>query len=171
VREALATLPWVEQESITANVRTHLVTFAVTDTGKFNTAQVKEALKQQQFPDVELIAGPTTSGADEDKPTDEGKAADFKGKSFDLKEKGEAAIILAFEGGKKVSVTVRSDKKTDINLFIYDAAKKLVEKDDSPGADCDVSFTPKEDGKLTVVVRNLGPGENHSTLKVKVSKE
>jgi hypothetical protein len=109
--------------------------------------------------------------ADEDKPKDEGKAADFKGKSFDLKEKGEAAIILAFEGGKKVSVTVRSEKKTDINLFLYDADKKLVEKDDSPGPDCDINFTPKEDCKLTLVVRNLGPGENRSTLKVKVAKE
>ena len=109
--------------------------------------------------------------AEDVKPTDEGKAGEFKGKSFDLKKGGEAAIILAFEAGKKVSVTVRSDKKTDINLFIYDAAKKLVAKDDSPGPSCDVSFTPKEDGKLTLVVRNLGPGENRSTLKVKVGKE
>ena len=36
--------------------------------------------------------------AEDAKPTDEGKAAEFKGKSFDLKEKGEAAIILAALG-------------------------------------------------------------------------
>ena len=63
---------------------------------------------------------------------------------------------------------MRSKEKTDINLFIYDADKKLVAKDDSPGPDCDVSFTPGEAGKLKLVVRNLGPGENRSTLKVKV---
>jgi hypothetical protein len=111
------------------------------------------------------------SRAEDVQPTDEGKAAEFKGKSFDLKDKGQAAILLAFEAGKKVTVTVKSEQNTDINLFIYDAAKKLVAKDDSPGPDCDVSFTPKEDGKLTLVVRNLGPGDNRSTLKVKVSKE
>jgi hypothetical protein len=109
--------------------------------------------------------------AEDVKPTDEGKAEDFKGKAFDLKEKGEAAIILACQGAKKVSVTVKSDKKTDVNLFVYDADKKLVAKDDSPGPDCDLSFTPKEGGKYTLVVRNLGPGENRSTLNVNVSKE
>jgi hypothetical protein len=66
---------------------------------------------------------------------------------------------------------VKSVKKSDVNLFIYDAKKKLVAKDDSPGPDCEVSFTPKKDGELTLVVRNLGPGKNRSTLKVKVSKK
>jgi hypothetical protein len=109
--------------------------------------------------------------AEDAKPTDEGKAEDFKGKTFDLKEKGEAAIILAFQKGKKVTVTVKSDKKTDVNLFVYDSAKKVIAKDDSPGPDCDLSFTPDEDCKLTLVVRNLGPGENTSKLKVDVKKD
>ena len=38
-----------------------------------------------------LLCGTRAEGA---KPTDEGKAADFKGKTFELKEKGEASIIL-----------------------------------------------------------------------------
>jgi hypothetical protein len=109
--------------------------------------------------------------AEDVKPTDEGKAEDFKEKAFDLKEKGAAAILLAFPAGKKAHLTVKSDKKTDINLFVYDADKKLVAKDDSPGPDCDLTFTPKEDGKLMLVVRNLGPGENRSTLKVSLNKE
>lgn len=61
MRAALATLPWVEQGSITADVGTHLATFGVKDKSKFNMEQVKEALKEQQFPEVELIAGPETS--------------------------------------------------------------------------------------------------------------
>jgi hypothetical protein len=110
-------------------------------------------------------------GRSEDvKPTDEGKAAEFKGKSFDIKEKGEAAILLAFEAGTRVTVTVTSDKKSDVNLFVYDAAKKQIAKDDSPGPNCELSFTPKEDGKLTLVVRNQGPGENRSTLRVRIAK-
>jgi hypothetical protein len=104
------------------------------------------------------------------KPTDGGKAAAFKGKAFDLKDKGSAAITLTFEAGKKATVTVKSDEKTDVNLFVYDAAKKVVAKDESPGPDCEVNFTPKASGKYTLVVRNLGPGENHSTLKVSLGK-
>jgi hypothetical protein len=107
--------------------------------------------------------------AGDGKPTDEGKAENFKDKSFDLKEKGEASILLAFTSGQQAKVTVTSTKKSDINLFVYDSGKKLVAKDDSPGADCELSFTAKEDGKLMLVVRNLGPGENRSTLKVSVS--
>ncbi|HYT91043.1 MAG TPA: hypothetical protein VEL76_20190 [Gemmataceae bacterium] len=110
------------------------------------------------------------TGAQDGKATDEGKAEEFKGKTFDLKEKGKAAIILTFPADKKVLVTVRSEKKSDVNLFVYDAAKKVVAKDDSPGPDCDLTFTPKEAGKLTLVVVNLGPGENRSTLKVSFGK-
>jgi hypothetical protein len=61
VRAALATLPWVEQDSITANVRTRIVTFAVKDKSKFDMEQVEEALKQQHYSEVELISGPDPS--------------------------------------------------------------------------------------------------------------
>lgn len=108
--------------------------------------------------------------AEDVKPADEGRAGDFKGKTFKLKEKGEASIILTFPAGKKASITVKSTKKSDVNLFIYDADKKEVAKDDSPGPDCAIDYTPKNGGKLTLTVRNLGPGGNKSTLKVKVEK-
>jgi hypothetical protein len=109
--------------------------------------------------------------AGEAKPIDEGKAEDFKGKTYDVKEKGEVAIVLAFPAGKKANVTVKSEKKSDVNLFVYDAAKKEVAKDDSPGPDCDLNFTPKEAGKFTLLIKNLGPGDNKSTLKVNLSKD
>src|SRR5215468_3260617 len=114
--------------------------------------------------------------AEDVKPTDEGKAEDFKGKTFDLKEKGEAAITLTFPARRRATVTVKSDKKTDVNLFVYDSTsvsiitKKLLVKDDSPGPDCEVTFGPAAAVKLTLVVRNLGPGANRSTVKVTVGK-
>ena len=120
---------------------------------------------------VALAALLCAARAQDAKPTDEGKAEQFKGKAFDLKEKGKSAITLTFPAGKEVSVTVRSDKKTDVNLFVYDAAKKAVAKDDSPGPSCDLKFTPKEAGRYTLEVQNLGPGDNRSTLKVGVAKE
>jgi hypothetical protein len=98
------------------------------------------------------------------------KAEDFKGKTFKLKEKGKGRVTLIFTAGKPAHVTVKSKEKTDVNLFIYDSAKKRVAKDDSPGPDCDLTFTPKADGEYTLVVVNLGPGENSSTLKVHFKK-
>jgi hypothetical protein len=107
--------------------------------------------------------------AEDARATDGGKAEEFKGKTFDLKAAGRAAVTLAFPAGKTFSVTVRSEKKTDVHLFVYDSAKKVVAKDDSPGPSCDLTFTPKAAGKFTLEVRNLGPGENRSTLKVALS--
>jgi hypothetical protein len=108
--------------------------------------------------------------AQDDKPIDLGKAAEFKSKAFDVKEKGKVLVALTFPAGKEAVVTVRCEKKTDVNLFVIDAAKKVVAKDDSPGPDCDVKFTPKEAGTYTFEIRNLGPGDNRCTLKVELAK-
>jgi hypothetical protein len=108
--------------------------------------------------------------ADDVKPSDEGKAADFKGKTFDLKEKEEAAIVLTCTAGKEVTATTKGDKETDVHLFIYAEDKKEVGKDTSPGPKCEVKFTPAKDGKFKLLVRNRGPGANKVTLEVKVAK-
>src|SRR5262245_47950190 len=52
------------------------------------------------------LLGMCGARAEDVKPTDEGKAEDFKGKTFDLKEKGEAAIMLTFPGRRRATVTV-----------------------------------------------------------------
>jgi hypothetical protein len=108
--------------------------------------------------------------ARDDKPTDEGKAEEFKGKAFDLKEKGKVTVTLTFPAGKEATITVKGQKKTDVHLFVYDAAGKEVAKDDSPGPDCEVKITPKEAGKYTLEIRNLGPGETRAALKVALGK-
>jgi hypothetical protein len=112
-----------------------------------------------------------TTQADDAKATDEGKAAEFKGKTYDLKEGGKVAFKLEFTAGKKATITVKGEKQSDIHLFVYDAAKKQVAKDDSPGPDCLVTFTPKEAGALTIVVHNKGPGANRAAVKVAFPNE
>ena len=102
----------------------------------------------------------------DDKPTDEGKAEDFKGKTYDVKEKGKVAIVLAFPSGKEALITIKSESKSDVNLYVLDDAGKEVAKDDSPGPDCEIKFKPKVSGKYTLEIRNLGPGDNKSALKV-----
>lgn len=103
------------------------------------------------------------------KPSDEGKAAKFKGKTFNLKEKGEAAILLTCTAGKEVTATTKGEKETDVHLFIYSKDKKEVGKDTSPGPKCEVKFTPAKAGKFKLLVRNSG-GANKVTLEVKVAK-
>jgi hypothetical protein len=115
-----------------------------------------------------IVSGTTV--AQDTKPTDEGKGADFKSKKYDIKEKGEVAILLAFAAGKEVTVTTKGEKETDVHLFIYGEDKKEVGKDTSPGPKCEVKFTPKADGKFKLLVRNLGPGANAVTLEVKAAK-
>jgi hypothetical protein len=58
VQAALKTLPWVEPDSISADVPSRKVTFNVTDASQFDFEQVKEALKQEAFDDAELIRAP-----------------------------------------------------------------------------------------------------------------
>jgi hypothetical protein len=95
--------------------------------------------------------------AAEVKPTDEGKGEAFKGKTVEMKDKGDFAVILAFPAGKEVTATTKGDKETDVHLFVYDQDKKEVGKDTSPGP------------KFKLLVRNSG-GDNKVTLEVKVAK-
>jgi hypothetical protein len=107
--------------------------------------------------------------AEEVKPTDEGQGAEFKGKTVEMKDKGQFAILLAFTAGKEVTATTKGDKETDVHLFVYDGDQKEVGKDTSPGPKCEVKFTPAKDGKFKLLVRNSG-GDNKVTLEVKVAK-
>jgi hypothetical protein len=107
--------------------------------------------------------------AEDLKPTDEGKGAEFKGKSFEMKDKGEVAILLSFIGGKEFEATTKGDKETDVHLFVYDQDGKEVGKDTSPGPNCSVKVTPPKDGTYKLVVKNSG-GTNKVTVEVKVAK-
>jgi hypothetical protein len=102
-------------------------------------------------------------------PTDEGEGTSFNGKTVEMKDKGEFAILLAFSAGKEVTATTKGDQETDVHLFIYDPNQKEVGKDTSPGPKCEVKFTPANDGKYKLLVRNSG-GVNKVTLDVKVAK-
>jgi len=107
------------------------------------------------------VLGARTQGQDDH------KAEDFKGKAFDLKAKtGKGHVTLTFAADKKAKVIVKSDSKTDVNLFVYDADKKQVAKDDSPGADCEIDFTPKKAGKYTLEVVNVGKEDTKSKLEI-----
>jgi hypothetical protein len=60
VRSALSTLPWVEGDSIKANVSIRQVKFTLKEKDKFDLEKIKEVLKTKGYSDVTVLTGPTT---------------------------------------------------------------------------------------------------------------
>jgi|SRR6516162_4198808 hypothetical protein len=101
--------------------------------------------------------------------TNLGNGAEFKGKTIEMKDKGEVAYLLSFTAGKEFEATTDGTKNTDVNLYVYDGSGKEVGKDDSPGPKSSVKVTPEKDGKYKFVITNTG-GENTVTFKVTVAQ-
>ncbi len=59
MRNNLATLPWVEPDTIKPNGKTRQVKFTVTDRAKFDLQEVKQALTSRYSDGVKVLAGPT----------------------------------------------------------------------------------------------------------------
>ena len=58
MRKALGTLPWVEQASIQTDVNKRQVRFNLKDKSAWSADEVKNALKNQGFPTVEVKSAP-----------------------------------------------------------------------------------------------------------------
>ncbi len=58
MRKALATLPWVEQDTIQMNFSARELRFSLHDKSRFDAEALKKALKAEGFPDVQVKAGP-----------------------------------------------------------------------------------------------------------------
>jgi hypothetical protein len=105
---------------------------------------------------------------EQNKATNLGSGAAFKGKKIEMKDKGEVAYVLSFKAGKEFEATADGTKNTDVNLYVYDASGKEVGKDDSPGPNCSVKVTPEKDGAYKFRLTDSG-GDNTVTFKVKVT--
>jgi hypothetical protein len=130
-------------------------------------------VKHWVLPAVALACAMVASGAAvalEDKTSEAGKASAFKNRVFEIKEKGEVAVLLPFAAGGPVTVTTNGERETDVHLFIHDGDNIGVDKDTSPGPTCEVKFTPTKEGTFKLLVKNEGPGPNTVTLKVKAAE-
>ena len=58
MRAALATLPWVEQQSIQTDIPTREVRFNLTDKTAWKEVEVRGALKAKGFPEVTVKSSP-----------------------------------------------------------------------------------------------------------------
>jgi len=109
------------------------------------------------------------------KSTDEGKAADFKGKSYDVKEKERVGVTLTFDSGTKATVSVKGDKKTELLVAVYAGDmvgkdSKAIAQSEKAGQEVSVTFKAEKSGKHTIVFSNAGPGDNKLALKVDIAK-
>ncbi len=86
-------------------------------------------------------------------------------KVFDLPEGGKMQVLVFFQAGAQAEIQVASDKDTDVDLYVKDAKGRSVAKDVTPGKDCRVQFTAAQTNIYEVIVVNLGPGANRSTLR------
>ena len=57
--EALATLPWVERDSIKASRATRQAKFTVKDRTRFNLEEVQQVISKAGYATTRLLAGPT----------------------------------------------------------------------------------------------------------------
>src|SRR5262245_10320341 len=94
----------------------------------------------------------------------QGKKAGAGAAAFDIPDKGTKSFFITFEAGKPAEITVKSEKETDVDLYVIDEAGKLAGKDDEVSKDCKVTFTPARTQTYLVSVLNLGPGANRSTV-------
>jgi hypothetical protein len=59
VAEALATLPWVEADSIKAVRATRQAKFTVKDCAQFDLEAVQKVISKAGYPSTKLLTGPT----------------------------------------------------------------------------------------------------------------
>ena len=57
--DALATLPWVEADSIKADRATRQAKFTVKDRAKFNLEEIQSVISKAGYPSTKLLTGPT----------------------------------------------------------------------------------------------------------------
>jgi hypothetical protein len=62
VRNALGTLPWVEQETVQTDVDRREVSFNLKDKGGFKEEAVRAALKDQGFAEMTVKSAPAPEG-------------------------------------------------------------------------------------------------------------
>ena len=59
MRKALATLPWVEQDTIQMNFKARELRFCLKDKSQFDEEALKKALKAERFSDVQVKTRPS----------------------------------------------------------------------------------------------------------------
>lgn len=71
---------------------------------------------------------------------------------------------ISFRANELAEVLVIGDGDTDLDLFVFDINKNLIEDDDDYTDRCYVSWVPKWTGEYIIVIKNLGSVYNNFAL-------
>lgn len=74
---------------------------------------------------------------------------------------------VTLRGGELTTIVVDGDGDTDLDLFVYNQAGRLVAIDNDELDYCVVSFRPPFTGKYRIEVRNLGSVFNRYSISVR----
>jgi hypothetical protein len=85
-------------------------------------------------------------------------------KPFELPAKESHYALVAFPAKHKAVLSVASEKKGDVDLFVIDALGKTIARDTTVGKDAKVTFITKDEQTVLVKIENLGPGANRCKL-------
>lgn len=66
-----------------------------------------------------------------------------------------------FKAGELASVYLEGDTTTDLDLFVYDMAGKLVASDEDDTDYCELEWTPAKTATYIIRIKNLGKLENN----------
>jgi hypothetical protein len=72
---------------------------------------------------------------------------------------------LHFFAGRQVTITVTSEFKSDVDLYVYDSFGNKVASDVRADPNCFVSFRAQVTGQYRIRVVNLGPGFNRAVVR------
>jgi hypothetical protein len=67
---------------------------------------------------------------------------------------------ITYERNKSAIFQLTGDGSTDLDCFVYDSDKNLIEIDVDPGDVCLIAWLPKQTRKYTIAVLNKGNLEN-----------
>ncbi len=71
---------------------------------------------------------------------------------------------MAFTKDQQARISVRGDRSTDLDCYVYDSDGDLVAKDDDNTDYCLLSWTPAWTGKFSLQIRNRGSEPNEYVM-------
>ncbi len=92
-------------------------------------------------------------------------------RTFDIRAGEKKTFNISFPAGKKAEIWITSERLTDIDIFVFDAANRKVAQDVAFNKDCYVTFVPTQTQtyRIEVVNVNMGGmlpvGNNRCTMK------
>jgi hypothetical protein len=77
--------------------------------------------------------------------------------SADLRPMGKRFHLIQLKAGQPVEITVTSEQNTDVDLYVFDNARRQVAADITIGPNSRVNFVPARTGLYRVELHNLDP--------------